>query len=115
MTFDMNDMLGTGVVGLVGEPFSIETTSDYEKATLTYVIDKNKLGDTEFDNLMFLWYDEKKDEFVELDTILDEENSTVSRLWMVLCFFQNPIWINRKTYLIIYLSKSRIGECFFAS
>ena len=79
------DMLCTGVVGLVGEPFSIETTSDYEKATLTYVIDKNKLGDTEFDNLMFLWYDEKKDEFVELDTILDEENSTVSRLWMVLC------------------------------
>lgn len=72
------DMLCTGVVGLVGEPFSIETTSDYEKATLTYVIDKNKLGDTEFDNLMFLWYDEKKDEFVELDTILDEENSTVS-------------------------------------
>ena len=72
------DMLCTGVVGLVGEPFSIETTSDYEKATLTYVIDNNKLGDTEFDNLMFLWYDEKKDEFVELDTILDEENSTVS-------------------------------------
>lgn len=72
------DMLCTGVVGLVGEPFSIETTSDYEKATLTYVIDKSKLGDTEFDNLMFLWYDEKKDEFVELDTILDEENSTVS-------------------------------------
>ena len=72
------DMLCTGVVGLVGEPFSIETTSDYEKATLTYVIDKSKLGDTEFDNLLFLWYDEKKDEFVELETILDEENSTVS-------------------------------------
>ena len=72
------DMLCTGVVGLVGEPFSIETTSDYEKATLTYVIDKNKLGDTEFDNLMFLWYDEEKNNFVELETILDEESSTVS-------------------------------------
>ncbi|SFD30010.1 von Willebrand factor type A domain-containing protein, partial [Ruminococcus albus] len=72
------DMLCTGVVGLVGEPFSIETTSEYDKATLTYVIDKSKLGDTKFDNLLFLWYDEKKDEFVELETILDEENSTVS-------------------------------------
>lgn len=72
------DMLCTRVAGLVGEPFSIETTSDYEKATLTYVIDKSKLGDVEFDNLMFLWYNEKEDSFVELETILDKENSTVS-------------------------------------
>ena len=41
--------------------------------------DRSKLGDTEFDNLLFLWYDEENDNFVELDTILDEENSTVSR------------------------------------
>ena len=63
---------------LIGEPFEIETTSKFDKATLTYVIDKSKLGDTEFDNLLFLWYDEENDNFVELDTILDEENSTVS-------------------------------------
>ena len=72
------DVLCTDVVGLVGEPFEIETTSKFDKATLTYVIDKSKLGDTEFDNLLFLWYDEENDNFVELDTILDEENSTVS-------------------------------------
>ena len=65
-------------MGLIGEPFEIETTSKFDKATLTYVIDKSKLGDTEFDNLLFLWYDEENDNFVELDTILDEENSTVS-------------------------------------
>ena len=72
------DILCSDVVGLVGEPFSIETTSQFDKATLTYVIDKSKLGDTEFDNLMFLWYDEENDNFVELDTVLDEKNSTVS-------------------------------------
>ena len=72
------DVLCTDVVGLIGEPFEIETTSKFDKATLTYVIDKSKLGDTEFDNLLFLWYDEENDNFVELDTILDEENSTVS-------------------------------------
>ena len=65
-------------MGLIGEPFEIKTTSKFDKATLTYVIDKSKLGDTEFDNLLFLWYDEENDNFVELDTILDEENSTVS-------------------------------------
>ena len=42
------------------------------------MIDKSKLGDTEFDNLLFLWYDEENDNFVELDTVLDEKNSTVS-------------------------------------
>jgi len=72
------DILCSEVVGLVGEPFSIETTSQFDKATLTYVIDKSKLGDTEFDNLLFLWYDEENDNFVELDTVLDEENSTVT-------------------------------------
>ena len=72
------DILCSDVVGLVGEPFSIETTSQFDKATLTYVIDKSKLGDTEFDNLLFLWYDEENDNFVELDTVLDEDNSTVS-------------------------------------
>lgn len=72
------DILCSDVVGLVGEPFSIETTSQFDKATLIYVVDKSKLGDTEFDNLLFLWYDEANDNFVELDTVLDEENSTVS-------------------------------------
>ena len=72
------DILCSDVVGLIGEPFEIETTSKFDKATLTYVIDKSKLGDTEFDNLLFLWYDEENDNFVELDTTLDEENSTVS-------------------------------------
>ena len=72
------DILCSDVVGLIGEPFEIKTTSKFDKATLTYVIDKSKLGDTEFDNLLFLWYDEENDNLDELDTILDEENSTVS-------------------------------------
>lgn len=72
------DILCTDVVGLVGEPFEIETTSEFDTAILTFVIDKEKLGDTEFNNLLFLWYDKDNNEFVELETVLDEENSTVS-------------------------------------
>ena len=40
------DMLCTYVIGLVCEPFSIEATYEFDTATLTYVIDKDKLGDT---------------------------------------------------------------------
>lgn len=72
------DYLCSEVVGLVGEPFEIEATSEFDTATLTFVIDKSKLGDTEFDNLMFLWYDEEENEFVELESALDEDHSTVS-------------------------------------
>lgn len=72
------DYLCSEVVGLVGEPFEIETTSEFDTATLTFVIDKSKLGDTEFDNLMFLWYDEDARVFRDLATNYDAENSTVT-------------------------------------
>ena len=72
------DVICSEVVGLIGEPFSIETTSQFDTATLTFKIDQSKLGDTAFDNLMFLWYDEENYEFVELETFYDYENNTVS-------------------------------------
>ena len=72
------DILCTDVVGLIGEPFEIETTSEFDTATLTFTIDKSKLGETEFDNLLFLWYNEEENDFVEIETTLDEENSTAS-------------------------------------
>ena len=51
------------IAGLVGEPFNIEASSQFDTATITFKIDQSKLGDTEFDNLMFLWYDEENNEF----------------------------------------------------
>lgn len=72
------DIICTEVVGLVGEPFSIESTCSFEKATITFSVDQSKLGDTSFEDLLFLWYDEANYQFVELDTVYDVENSTVS-------------------------------------
>ena len=72
------DMMCTNVVGLVGEPYSIKTDSEFDKATITFSIDQTKLGDTDFNNLMFLWHDVDNHKFVELETVLDADNSTVS-------------------------------------
>lgn len=72
------DKICTDVVGLVGEPFSIESTCAFDKATITFNVDKSKLGDTAFEDLLFLWYDEANCKFVELDTVCDAEKSTVS-------------------------------------
>jgi len=71
-------VLCTGVVGLIGEPFEIETESQFNSATITFKIDSSGLGETSFDNLMFLWYDEENQKFVELDTVLNVESETVS-------------------------------------
>ena len=49
------DVMCSGVVGLFGEPFDIETSAEFTSAVLTFKVDKSMLGDTEFDNLMFLW------------------------------------------------------------
>ena len=59
----------SGVVGLFGEPFDIETSAEFSSAVLTFKVNKSMLGDTEFDNLMFLWYDEENEKFVELTTV----------------------------------------------
>lgn len=72
------DYLCTEVVGLIGEPFEIETTSEFDTATLTFTIDKSKLAQTEFDNLLFLWYDEDSRVFCELSTSHDIESGTVT-------------------------------------
>ncbi len=81
MTIDsiMNvDILCTEVVGLIGEPFEIETTSEFDSADITFKIDKSKLNGTSFDDLLFLWYDEENDIFMEMETICDAGKSTVS-------------------------------------
>ena len=72
------DILCSDVVGLVGEPFEIETTSQFDNATITFEVDKTKLGETQFDELIFLWYDEENYRFVEMETTYDEQSSTVS-------------------------------------
>ncbi len=72
------DMLCTEVVGLIGEPFSIETESKFDKAIITFKIDESKLVDTDFEDLLFLWYDEENEQFVELETNYNYNESFVS-------------------------------------
>lgn len=72
------DNMCAGVVGLIGDPYKIETSSDFEEATISYKVNTENLGDTEFEDLMFLWYDEENYEFVELETNHDEKTGMVS-------------------------------------
>lgn len=72
------DAMSTNVYALIGEPFNFETPTSFNSATITFKIDQTKLGDTLFDNLIILWYNEEEQIFEEMETVHDEANSTVS-------------------------------------
>lgn len=72
------DAMSTNVYALIGEPFNFETPTSFNSATITFKIDQTKLGDTLFDNLIILWYNEEEQIFEEMETVHDEVNSTVS-------------------------------------
>ncbi len=72
------DSMSSEVYAMIGEPFNFETPTKFEKATITFKVDKSKLGDTKFDNLLILWYDEENQTFKEMETVHNEAASTVS-------------------------------------
>lgn len=72
------DWMCSNVVGLIGDPYDISSTSSVNTGSIIFHVDQSSLGDTSFDNLAILWYDEENQRFEEMETVLDVENSTVS-------------------------------------
>ena len=72
------DAMSTNVYGMIGEPFNFTSSTGFGSATITFKIDQSKLGDTLFDNLIILWYNEEEQIFEEMPTNRDAVNSTVS-------------------------------------
>jgi hypothetical protein len=72
------DVLSSNVVGLVGEPFEINTDSKFDETVLPCKIKMTATGDIDFNDLIFLRYDTENFNYIELDTVCDSANSTVS-------------------------------------
>ncbi len=74
------DILSSEVVGIVGVPVEISTTSKFDKATITFEYDESKLGNVPEENLCVMWYD--KDEYwykiLDQSSIVDTKNNTIS-------------------------------------
>ncbi|MBS7366024.1 MAG: VWA domain-containing protein [Oscillospiraceae bacterium] len=62
------DLMSTDVVGLIGDPFSFETNSNFSSATITFTVNQANLGSTNFSDLIVLWYDEENHKYVECTT-----------------------------------------------
>lgn len=62
------DLMSSDVVGLIGDPFSFETNSNFSSATITFTVNQANLGSTNFSDLIVLWYDEENHKYVECTT-----------------------------------------------
>ena len=72
------DSMTTNTYGMVGEPFEFKSTTSFESATISFKIDQSKLGNTDFNDLIILWYNDAEQTFEEMPTTHNYENSTVS-------------------------------------
>jgi hypothetical protein len=72
------DIRTSDVVGLVGSPVDIETSSTFSQATITFGYNEVALGDVNEDDLGILWYNEEENKFILLESYLDKENNVIS-------------------------------------
>lgn len=74
------DMKSSNVVGLIGAPIEITTTSEFDTAEITFSYDKTKLGDTPEENLVIMWYDEEHDwyQIMDKESTLNKTDGTIS-------------------------------------
>ena len=71
------DVDSSNVPGLIGEPFEITTTSDFEECTISFKLKEETL-DCSLEDIIFLWYDEENQKMEILETTYDYQNCSVS-------------------------------------
>lgn len=74
------DEMSSGVVGLFGFPVSVETSSVFDTATITFHYNEEYLNDIAPEDLAIMWYDEENQiyEIYDEETELDVDAHTVS-------------------------------------
>lgn len=72
------DVFSSNVAGLIGEPFEITTEAEFDECIITFKVDKSQLGDTAFEDIVFLWFDEENMKYEVLETTHDTAEYTVS-------------------------------------
>jgi len=72
------DWMCSNVVGLIGDPYDISSDSRVTEGTLTFHVAVDSLGESSFDNLIVLWYNEDEQRFEEMETTRDSSNATLS-------------------------------------
>ncbi len=100
------DVYSSQIEAIVGGLVSIETSSDFDTATIVFHYDENEIGVDEED-LCILWYDEANGDYVMLDEeqILDKENNTVS---YVTTHFSEYMLISKTKWIATWIKSIKL-------
>lgn len=72
------DWMCSNVVGLIGDPYDISSNSTITEGTITFHVAAGVLGDSSFNDLVVLWYNEAEQRFEEMETLRNNSASTLS-------------------------------------
>ncbi|MGM0878966.1 MAG: DUF3289 family protein [Bacillota bacterium] len=68
----------TNLYGIIGSPASINTQSEFNKASIKFTYDEAQLGDTLEHDLGIIWYNEDEEMYESLNAVLDTSENTIS-------------------------------------
>jgi hypothetical protein len=71
------DVYTSDLVGLVGSPVEIETTSKFDVAEVIFTYNPDNLNGVSEDNLCVMWYDTDNGIFELVNSVVDKNNHTV--------------------------------------
>lgn len=93
-----NNVFVNSLAGLMGKPFSFETTSDFWGADISFKVECDVLGE-DIDKLGIVWFDEQFQQFRLLDSRYDAENCIISAYvphFSIYCVVNREEWVTRK-------------------
>ena len=73
---DDSNRFAAELVGIIGSPFSFESSSDFDSASISFTLDSAETGNVQ--DVGIVWFDEKFQRFRYVDCVYDAANSTVS-------------------------------------
>ncbi|MDR7001393.1 DUF3289 family protein [Neobacillus niacini] len=89
----------TNLHGIIGSPVSINTQSEFEKASIKFTYDESKLGDTLENDLAIIWYNEDEEMFEGLNAVLDTRKNAIS---METTHFGEYLVVDKKKWLELW-------------
>lgn len=72
------DIYSKNIIGLITAPVDLSIHADFDKANISFTYNKNKLPNgTKEDDLGILWYNEEKDIYEVIESVIDKKNSII--------------------------------------
>lgn len=94
---DDTNVFVSNLLSIKGKPFRFESTSAFDEASVSFVVDKSAANVQSIDELGVVWYDEDFHQFRMLECSYDENSSTVIATvphFSIYCVVNREEWVN---------------------